>query len=87
MSKEITNNQLAKQVTGLESRLDDVLFCIKQGFDDISTKLAKHDVDFRFVKHELAQVGDTCARLENKMDSELAAHNNSIRTLERHCGI
>ena len=68
-------------------KIDDGFAIMKISFDDVYERLDQHETNINSLKNEIARVGDSTARIEKKLDMELAAIGSRFRRVEQHCGI
>ena len=96
MEKEITTNELAKQIDTLGEHVKDLTIIVKAGFDAVDERFDVVDekfntIDERFVKNEqkihslahmVAENGDAVAQLIQKFDAESAANQARFGRVE-----
>ena len=84
-------DDLSTQVENLSTKMDDRFetteAIMKIGFDDVYVRPDKHEDNINELKHEVASVGDSTARIETKLDQEMAAVFSRFKRLEQPSGV
>ena len=71
----------------VEDEMQSGFAIMKISFDDVYERLDRHEASINGLKDEVADVGDSTTRIENKLDLELAAATSRFQRLEHYCGI
>jgi len=80
-------NGIDNRFDATDDRFGTLEAIMKIGFNDVYVRLDKHEGSINELKHEVAMVGDSTARIENKLDMELTAVFSRFKRLEQPSGV